>query len=126
MVLKHILRITDNKMLRILAFLVLTVCVICCASGCGGEDYPEIKIDAVKMANAIIDNVDFESEMQQIARDSISNFIDMPEDLKEKYQYYTEAKMEKLRDFGYLNEFYSLEEGIEDYVKEYLLKGKIY
>ena len=79
MVLKHILRITDNKMLRILAFLVLTVCVICCASGCGGEDYPEIKIDAVKMANAIIDNVDFESEMQQIARDSISNFIDMPE-----------------------------------------------
>jgi ADP-L-glycero-D-manno-heptose 6-epimerase len=49
-------------------------------------------------------------------------FIDMPEDIREKYQYYTEANMKKLRKAGYTNEFYSLEEGVKDYVQEYLEK----
>jgi len=50
------------------------------------------------------------------------SFIDTPEDIREKYQYYTEANMTKLRSVGYTNEFYSLEEGIDDYVKNYLAK----
>ncbi|MBK0384101.1 ADP-glyceromanno-heptose 6-epimerase [Pedobacter sp. SD-b] len=53
-------------------------------------------------------------------------FIDMPIDIRDKYQYFTEANMDKLRLAGYNAEFYSLEEGITDYVKKYLLKGKIY
>lgn len=48
-------------------------------------------------------------------------FIDMPEDIREKYQYFTEANMRKLRDAGYKDEFYSLEEGIRDYVQGYLM-----
>jgi ADP-L-glycero-D-manno-heptose 6-epimerase len=53
-------------------------------------------------------------------------FIDMPEDIRDKYQYYTEANMKKLREAGYTQDFYSLEEGVEDYVRNYLSKGKIY
>jgi ADP-L-glycero-D-manno-heptose 6-epimerase len=44
-------------------------------------------------------------------------FIDMPGDIREKYQYFTEANMNKLRSAGYHNEFYSLEDGVSDYVQ---------
>ena len=47
-------------------------------------------------------------------------FIDMPEHLKGKYQYYTQADMTKLREAGYTKEFMPLEEGVKDYVCEYL------
>lgn len=50
------------------------------------------------------------------------SYIDMPEGLKEKYQYFTQADMKKLRSVGYDKKFYSLEEGIQDYVQNYLLK----
>jgi ADP-L-glycero-D-manno-heptose 6-epimerase len=46
----------------------------------------------------------------------------MPEDIRDKYQYFTEAKMDKLREAGYKNAFYSLEEGVVDYVRNYLAK----
>lgn len=50
-------------------------------------------------------------------------FIDMPEDIREKYQYFTEADMRKLVKAGYRKSFYSLEEGVNDYVRNYLSKG---
>ena len=53
-------------------------------------------------------------------------YIDIPEDIRDKYQYFTEAKMEKIKQVGYNNKFYSLEEGIEDYVKNYLNKKLFY
>ena len=49
-------------------------------------------------------------------------FIDMPEHLRGKYQYFTQANMEKLRSVGYDVPFYTLEAGAEDYVQNYLLK----
>lgn len=52
------------------------------------------------------------------------SFIPTPEDIRDKYQYFTEAGMEKLRSIGYSQEFYSLEKGVEDYVKNYLAPGK--
>jgi ADP-L-glycero-D-manno-heptose 6-epimerase len=51
-------------------------------------------------------------------------FIDTPKDIRDNYQYFTEAKMDKLRSIGYTESFYSLENGIEDYVKNYLIPGK--
>jgi ADP-L-glycero-D-manno-heptose 6-epimerase len=48
-------------------------------------------------------------------------FIDTPLDIRDKYQYFTEAKMEKLRSIGYNRTFYSLESGIEEYVQGYLM-----
>ena len=47
-------------------------------------------------------------------------FIDMPLDIRDKYQYFTEADMQKLRDAGYDKPFYSLEAGVDDYVRNYL------
>ncbi|WP_276348544.1 ADP-glyceromanno-heptose 6-epimerase [Daejeonella sp. JGW-45] len=51
------------------------------------------------------------------------SFIPTPEDIREKYQYFTEASMEKLRSIGYPKPFHTLEEGVADYVKNYLSKG---
>lgn len=53
-------------------------------------------------------------------------FIDMPEDIRDKYQYFTEANMTKLKTAGYTHAFYGLEEGIDDYVKNYLITGNYY
>jgi ADP-L-glycero-D-manno-heptose 6-epimerase len=53
-------------------------------------------------------------------------FIDMPEDIRDKYQYFTEANMQKLHDAGYTQPFYSLEEGVDDYVRNYLRDLKYY
>lgn len=47
-------------------------------------------------------------------------FIDTPIDIRDKYQYFTEANMKKLADAGYKKPFTSLEEGVADYVKNYL------
>jgi ADP-L-glycero-D-manno-heptose 6-epimerase len=51
-------------------------------------------------------------------------FVDTPEDIRDKYQYYTQANMEKLRSAGYQKEFSSLEEGVGDYVKNYLARSQ--
>ena len=53
-------------------------------------------------------------------------FIDTPEDIRDKYQYFTEANMRKLRSAGYSNEFTSLKEGIRDYVQNYLMENNHY
>ena len=53
-------------------------------------------------------------------------YIDIPEDIRDKYQYFTEAKMDKLRQAGYGHEFYSLEKGVVDYVSHYLSENSFY
>ncbi|HCM29408.1 MAG TPA: ADP-glyceromanno-heptose 6-epimerase [Bacteroidales bacterium] len=53
-------------------------------------------------------------------------FIDMPKDIRDKYQYFTEANMTKLHNIGYNYSFYSLENGISDYVKNYLMPYKYF
>lgn len=49
-------------------------------------------------------------------------YIDLPEYLREKYQYFTEANLNKIKAAGYNNPTTSLEDGVNDYVKNYLLK----
>lgn len=51
------------------------------------------------------------------------SYIDTPEDIRDKYQYFTQANMSKLRSIGYTRPFSSLEDGIDDYVKNYLSAG---
>jgi len=53
-------------------------------------------------------------------------FIDTPIDIRDKYQYFTEANMSKLINAGYSKKFTSLEEGVTDYVKNYLIKGNYF
>ena len=53
-------------------------------------------------------------------------FIDTPIDIRDKYQYFTEANMNKLKSIGYSKPFYTLEEGVKDYVQNYLVGKKYY
>lgn len=48
------------------------------------------------------------------------NFVDTPEDIRDTYQYFTEATMGKLYEAGYQTPFTSLESGVQEYVREYL------
>jgi len=53
-------------------------------------------------------------------------YIDMPGELRDRYQYNTEADMTKLRNAGYKKPFQSLEDGVRDYVQTYLSKGCVH
>ncbi len=48
-------------------------------------------------------------------------YFDMPADIRDRYQYFTEANISKLREAGYEKDIYSLEEGVTDYINNYLL-----
>jgi ADP-L-glycero-D-manno-heptose 6-epimerase len=63
---------------------------------------------------------------RSLNREENIEYIDTPKDIRGKYQYFTEAKMEKLRTMGYDKKFLSLSEGVEDYVKNYLLLSQHY
>ncbi len=59
-----------------------------------------------------------------VGKEPAVSYIDMPEGLKLKYQYHTQADMDKLRKAGYQEPFTSLEEGIKDYVQNYLMQDE--
>ncbi len=59
-------------------------------------------------------------------KEPVVEFIDTPIDIRDKYQYFTEADMSKLKSIGYPLPFTSLEEGVADYVQHYLVDGKRY
>ncbi len=54
------------------------------------------------------------------------DYIDTPMDIRDKYQYFTEAVIDKLKEAGYDKTFSTLEEGITDYVQQFLLPKKYY
>ena len=61
-----------------------------------------------------------ESTFRAMGKEIDIEFIPTPEDIRDKYQYFTEADMSKLIAAGYTQAFTSLEDGVEDYVKHYL------
>lgn len=70
------------------------------------------------LAKGVFDALNLESNI---------DFIDTPIDIREKYQYYTQANIQKIRKVaGYNDRFYTLEEGINEYVKDYLANGANY
>jgi ADP-L-glycero-D-manno-heptose 6-epimerase len=50
----------------------------------------------------------------------------MPESIRANYQYFTQAQMTKLQNTGYTGAFFSLEDGVADYVRQYLTRPDIY
>jgi len=58
--------------------------------------------------------------------DPVVDFIDTPADIRDKYQYFTEARMDKLRAAGFTKAFHSLEDGITEYVQAYLQAKRYY
>jgi len=59
-----------------------------------------------------------------MGREANIRFIDMPESIRDKYQYHTEADVTKLRAAGYAAPFTSIEDGVRDYVQGYLSVGR--
>lgn len=62
------------------------------------------------------------STFQAMGKQPDIEFIDTPEDIRDKYQYFTEAAMDKLISAGYKDGFSSLEDGVQDYVTNYLMQ----
>ncbi|AWL09209.1 ADP-glyceromanno-heptose 6-epimerase [Aquirufa nivalisilvae] len=62
------------------------------------------------------------STFAAMGKEAVINYIDTPIDIRDKYQYFTEANMSKLRQIGFTQPFHTLEEGVKDYVQNYLLK----
>lgn len=67
-----------------------------------------------------------ENTFLSMGKTSKISYIDTPEDIRETYQYFTEATMQKLTDIGYDKGFRSLEEGVRDYVTNYLSTKRYY
>ncbi len=61
-----------------------------------------------------------------LGKEPAIQYIDMPEAIRPNYQYFTEADMGKLREAGYSDDFYSLEDGVADYLQTYLEKDDHY
>jgi ADP-L-glycero-D-manno-heptose 6-epimerase len=65
-----------------------------------------------------------ESTFIAMDKEPLIEFVDTPLDIRDKYQYFTEADMTKLKQAGYTAPFTSLEEGVRDYVVNYLNKNQ--
>ena len=61
-----------------------------------------------------------------LGKESVISYIDTPEDIRDKYQYFTEANMKKLILAGYSNSLTDLESGVKDYVQHYLIDKSYY
>lgn len=61
-----------------------------------------------------------------MGKDPEIEFIEMPIEIRDRYQYYTQADMEKLKNAGYLNNGFSLEDGVKDYIQSYLSQENPY
>ncbi|HEC80382.1 MAG TPA: ADP-glyceromanno-heptose 6-epimerase [Firmicutes bacterium] len=71
----------------------------------------------IDMARAVADAMGKELKIE---------FIEMPDDVKDRYQYFTQADIKKLRDAGYTKKTIELEDAIDDYVKNYLMTDDAY
>ena len=58
-----------------------------------------------------------------MGREPNIEFIEMPEQLRAHYQYFTEADMSKVRAAGFTRQFTTLEDAAADYVRNYMAKG---
>ncbi len=61
-----------------------------------------------------------------LGKDVTFDFRDMPDAIRPNYQYFTEARMDKLRHAGFNGPFHTLEEGVADYVTKFLIKDDKY
>ena len=61
-----------------------------------------------------------------LGKEPVIDFIDMPEDIRDKYQYFTEANVQKLKNTRLKTDFYTIEEGTKDYVSTFLNKKQIF
>jgi ADP-L-glycero-D-manno-heptose 6-epimerase len=61
-----------------------------------------------------------------LGRDAAIEFIDTPPAIRDRYQYFTEARMQRLRAAGYTAPFTTLEDGVRRYVQDFLVRDDPY
>lgn len=88
------------------------------------ENKPESGLYNVGCGNARTFKALAISTFHAMNREVEIGYIDTPADIRDKYQYFTEAKMNKLISAGYSKGFHTLEQGVKDYVENYLMDGK--
>jgi ADP-L-glycero-D-manno-heptose 6-epimerase len=69
------------------------------------------------LVSAVFNTLDLETKI---------NFIDTPEDIRDKYQYFTQADMSKFLATGYDRDFYTLEKGVYEYVSQFLERDSVF
>jgi len=90
-------------------------------------DHPEVSgLFNVGTGQASTFNDMAKALFKAVGREPSIHYFDMPDYLASNYQYFTEANITRLRDAGYKDNFSSLEEGVQDYVKNYLIKPDPY
>ena len=65
-----------------------------------------------------------EGAFEALGKPAVIEYVEMPEHLRDRYQYYTKAEMGKLRALGYTQETTPLKEAVKDYICNYRLKDK--
>jgi ADP-L-glycero-D-manno-heptose 6-epimerase len=63
---------------------------------------------------------------QAVGRAPNITYVDMPEEIRDRYQYYTRADLKRLRRAGYNQPFLSVEDGVDRLVKNFLAKEDPY
>ena len=120
----------DGEQLRDFVYVkdVIAVCywLMSARAGMNGEKQPASAIYNLGTGTARSFNDLVKSTFAGLDLQPNIEFIDMPEDIRDKYQYFTEAIMDKLKAAGYTKEFYSLEKGVDDYVRNYLSQNNYY
>ncbi|MEP7255574.1 MAG: ADP-glyceromanno-heptose 6-epimerase [Ferruginibacter sp.] len=117
----------DGEQLRDFIYIkdIIAVCywLMSARAGKDGENQPASAIYNLGTGRARTFNDLVKSTFAGLDLPPQIEYIDIPEDISDKYQYFTEATMDKLRATGYTAEFYSLEKGVDDYVRNYLAKN---
>lgn len=120
----------DGEQLRDFIYVkdVIAVCywLMCASAGKYGETSPASAIYNLGTAEARSFNDLARSTFAGLDLQPDIAYIDIPEDIRDRYQYFTEANMDKLKAAGYDKEFYPLEKGVDDYVRNYLAKNSFY
>jgi ADP-L-glycero-D-manno-heptose 6-epimerase len=112
----------DGEQLRDFVY-VEDVAAVCCWMM---ENQPAPGLYNVGTGKARTFNDQVSAIFSSIGLAPLIEYIDTPEDIRASYQYFTEADMSKLRQAGYDRPFHSLEEGVKDYVQNFLVKKEYY
>ena len=114
--------IADGEQSRDFVYVKDVISVICFLM----KNRPESGLYNVGTGHARSFNDLAKATFAAMGKEANIEYIDTPLDIRDKYQYFTEADMKKLIDAGYDKPFTSLEEGVKDYVQNYLMKNECY
>ena len=118
----------DGEQLRDFIYVkdVMDICFWLMNKICSGDQLFESGIYNVGTGKAQTFNDLVMAVFKGLSMSPVIHYIDMPNDIKENYQYYTQANINKLQSAGYVSPLFTIEDGVNDYVKNYLANNRYY